>query len=281
MESSANRTAALIYGSISTGAAALFFLVTSLTGDYPPWPASEERYGSCSSPSSSPCRSSYPVFAAAWSRPASRATSRRVPAARGENGTPQRFSQSTTKEVIIVKRFSIPRVARCSEGHQTRSWVWPETARLHSPLVPTRGADAPPGGPRVATAFVSQQPDLRQALPHRVVSHPVGGGPGWNTAARSASPQQHHDGAERGSSEKCFEMPALVKSDHPQSLVVGETVPEEMVDQTVVRERNIERPHAVSIVRTHQGTSAESEPCTEVQLHPVHVGATLGRGRIQ
>lgn len=36
MESNANRTAALIYGSISIGAAALFFLVTSLTGDYPP-----------------------------------------------------------------------------------------------------------------------------------------------------------------------------------------------------------------------------------------------------
>ncbi len=36
MESNTNRVAALIYGSISLGAAALFFLVTSLTGDYPP-----------------------------------------------------------------------------------------------------------------------------------------------------------------------------------------------------------------------------------------------------
>ncbi|MHB8867282.1 MAG: hypothetical protein ACYC6T_10230 [Thermoleophilia bacterium] len=36
MESNAHRVAALIYGSISIGAAALFFLVTSLTADYPP-----------------------------------------------------------------------------------------------------------------------------------------------------------------------------------------------------------------------------------------------------
>lgn len=36
MQLNANRVAALIYGSISIGAATLFFLVTSLTGDYPP-----------------------------------------------------------------------------------------------------------------------------------------------------------------------------------------------------------------------------------------------------
>lgn len=36
MEPNPNRVAVLIYGSISIAAATLFFLVTSLTGEYPP-----------------------------------------------------------------------------------------------------------------------------------------------------------------------------------------------------------------------------------------------------
>jgi len=116
----------------------------------------------------------------------------------------------------------------------------------------------------VATAFVCHHPGLRQAFPQGVVSHPIGGNPGRNAAAEPASSQQHHHDAERDNRGRCLEVPTLVQSDHTQSFSVGETVTEEVVDQTIVRHRNPDHPHAVSVIGTHLCTSAKSEPRPEV-----------------